>query len=106
MSTTAIALFVDDQDFWVKFRGIKSTATIKTNLGQTPTPMDSFHTFVSTYPGLRPFLKSCSFYMATNPGLTLIKEDTQWNFDELKGDAWFTILFIPKNGKEITCKDE
>eukprot|EP00918_Siedleckia_nematoides_P028602 GHVU01061580.1.p1 GENE.GHVU01061580.1~~GHVU01061580.1.p1 ORF type:complete len:106 (-),score=8.84 GHVU01061580.1:330-647(-) len=45
----------------------------------------------------------CYFYMAKNPGLTFIDSGTDWPSNDANGA---TILVIPQNGKEITCRDE
>eukprot|EP00918_Siedleckia_nematoides_P105155 GHVU01229635.1.p1 GENE.GHVU01229635.1~~GHVU01229635.1.p1 ORF type:complete len:105 (+),score=10.98 GHVU01229635.1:795-1109(+) len=104
MSTTAIALFVATGSFKVHFRGINDQS-FDLEMTDSDSPLDELK---NKAPQLltsigQPHLP-CYFYMATNPGLTLIDSKTPWQVNKSSNDA--TILFIPANGKEITCKDE
>eukprot|EP00918_Siedleckia_nematoides_P028600 GHVU01061577.1.p2 GENE.GHVU01061577.1~~GHVU01061577.1.p2 ORF type:complete len:101 (-),score=8.94 GHVU01061577.1:462-764(-) len=100
MSTTAIAFFVATGKT-VYLRGInKVVFTLK--LTDNTRPLKWLQNAV---PNLNTFElnEPCDFYIAKNPGLTFIDSSTEWPSNDAD-EA--TILFIPQNGKYITCRDE
>eukprot|EP00918_Siedleckia_nematoides_P028598 GHVU01061575.1.p2 GENE.GHVU01061575.1~~GHVU01061575.1.p2 ORF type:complete len:107 (-),score=9.82 GHVU01061575.1:405-725(-) len=106
MSTTAIAFFVATQlpsgnGKKVYFRGIKRQS-FKVETTDNTLPLEWLE---NTVPKLHEvgLNEPCYFYMAKNPGFTFIDYRTEWHSNDAN-EA--TILFIPQNGKEITCRDE
>eukprot|EP00918_Siedleckia_nematoides_P028597 GHVU01061574.1.p1 GENE.GHVU01061574.1~~GHVU01061574.1.p1 ORF type:complete len:106 (-),score=8.69 GHVU01061574.1:328-645(-) len=105
MSTTAIAFFVatklhsgNGKKVYLRIKGQSLELDMTDNtqpLTWLQNPVLELNNVVN---------EPCYFYMAKNPeGLTFIDSTTKWPSNDANGA---TILVIPQNGKEITCRDE